>query len=174
VKILAASGHVVARGRLCIAEIRTERATVRFPAQSLIAIMQRRDCHQFALIETAESCIDQIFRGHGGGLGLLGCVAGSIPEVGGGRRRENGLHPNALVSQIALQDMAEAQDIGLGCAVDAVQRLDSDADRLHCIAVRRQDQCYRADARIVDQNRDVGVVAQDLFDLGEVGPARRG
>ena len=164
--------------------------------------MQRRDCHEFAGIEAGQGRVDEVFRPHRRVGCFLRRIAGNVPELGGGGGGQHGLDAHALLGQILLQRVAEAQDIGFRGAVDAIEVLDrdghrrrdvddgtlaagheggghcigqagqgSDVDvdhRLHRVDVGLQDRGDRADAGIVDQHGDAGIVAEHRFHLGEV------
>ena len=54
--------------------------------------------------------------------------AAFFPNVGRGRRGQHGLDTDALVGELVLQRMGERKDIGLACAVHAIEPLGRNAD----------------------------------------------
>ncbi len=79
--------------------------------------MQRRNRDQFTAVETDQCRIDQFAHLHHLGK-AVDVHAGTLPDFRAGRRRQDGLHVDALGRKFQVQPLREEQYEGLGGAVD--------------------------------------------------------
>lgn len=120
--------RVARRGRIG-RQVRGHRAARGLVGVPFVTRMQRRDRHEFAALEADQRRVDQVGRRHHDFLRqMLERQAGRLPEIGGGRAGQHGLHLHALVGEFVVQRLAEREHERLRAAVHAVQRFRRDRD----------------------------------------------
>jgi hypothetical protein len=137
--------------------------------------MKTGNRHQFALIEADQRRIDHVFDRHDDRRGqFLPRQASDLPQVGRRRAGQDRLDADPIVAEFVLQRMTEGKDIGLGGAVDTVERLRRDANGgadVDDCARTTLDECR---CRGVSQSRESdGIECNHLFHFLDVGIKQR-